>query len=136
MTDKPRPIAVDVTRPFWDALRRDSVVIQRCEECSAWIWYPRPRCTRCLSADLRWTGVTGEGTLHSYTVARQATHPAFEDEVPQLIAIVQLDEGVNVTTTIVDAVQSIEIGSRVTPVFDHGDDGITLLRHRLVGDRQ
>jgi hypothetical protein len=38
---------------------------------------------------------------------------------------------VRVSTTLVDvAPEAIAIGMRVQPVFDHGDDGITLLRFR------
>jgi uncharacterized OB-fold protein len=53
--------------------------------------------------------------------------------VPQAIAIVELDEGVHVTGTVVGDPGALRIGAPVTPVFDHGDDDITLLRFRLVG---
>ena len=70
--------------------------------------------------------------MYSFTIARQPTHPAFAAEVPQLLAIVELDEGVRMTTTLVDvdARRRCASASRSTPVFDHGDDGITLLRFR------
>ena len=131
-TGEPRPVPTTVTTPFWDALREERVVLQHCGACGTWVHYPRARCSHCLAADLRWEEVTGRGTLFTFTVARQATAPAFAHEVPQLIAVVELDEGVHVTTTIVDAQPgALRIGSRVEPVFDHGDDGITLLRYRL-----
>ena len=105
--------------------------LQRCAACAAWVFYPRPRCSTCLSDALEWHTVSGRGTVYSYTVARQATHPAFAAEVPQLLAIVELDEGVRVTTTMVDVdPDDLRIGLPVAPVFDHGDDGITLLRFR------
>ena len=46
-----------------------------------------------------------------------------------MIAVVELDDGPRVTTTIVgiDA-DDVQVGQRVRAVFDHGDDGITLLR--------
>jgi uncharacterized OB-fold protein len=75
--------------------------------------------------------VSGRGTVYSYTVARQATHPAFEAELPQLLAIVELDEGVRMTTTIVDvAPEDLRVGLAVEAHFDHGADGMTLLRFR------
>jgi uncharacterized protein len=129
---KPRPVPTAVTQPYWDALRDERVTLQHCADCGAWVHYPRARCPRCLSADLRWEEVTGRGTVFTFTVTRQATAPAFADDVPQLIAIVELDEGVHVTSTIVDDLpDAVRIGAPVEPVFDHGDDGITLLRHRL-----
>jgi uncharacterized OB-fold protein len=129
--EPPRPVPIEATQPFWDGLAADEVRLQRCKACDSWVFYPRPRCSTCLSADLAWHTVSGRGTVYSYTVARQATHPAFAAEVPQLLAIVELDEGVRLTTTMVGlAPDDLRIGLPVEPVFDHGDDGMTLLRFR------
>jgi uncharacterized OB-fold protein len=131
----PRPVPIEATRPFWDGLAVDEVRLQRCRACNAWVFYPRPRCSTCLSDALDWHTVSGRGTVYSYTVARQATHPAFAGEVPQLLAIVELDEGVRITTTIVGvAPDELRIGLPVEAVFDHGSDGMTLLRFRPAMD--
>jgi uncharacterized OB-fold protein len=133
---KPRPRPTPLTQPFWDALRDERVMLQRCGACDSWVYYPRARCPRCLSGDLTWHEVSGRGFLFSFTVTHQPTTFQFADEMPQLIAIVELDEGVRLTTTLVatngDAGhRDLAIGLPVVPVFDHGDDGITLLRYRL-----
>ena len=131
----PRPVPIEVTRPFWDGLAVDEIRLQRCRACSAWVFYPRPRCSTCLSDSLDWHTVSGRGTVYPYTVARQATQPAFAGQVPQLLAIVELDEGVRMTTTLVDAApEDLRVGLPVTPVFDHGGDGVTLLRFRPATD--
>jgi uncharacterized protein len=128
---KPRPVPTATSQPFWDALGEDRVVLQRCHDCGTWIHYPRARCLHCLSARISWHDVDGDGTVFSFTVALQPTAPPFADEVPQHLAIVELREGVRVSTTLVDvAPNAIRIGMRVAPVFDHGADGITLLRFR------
>jgi uncharacterized OB-fold protein len=128
---KPRPQPTPVSQPFWDALREERVDLQRCDECSRWVYYPRARCPACLSDQLTWTTVDGRGTVYAFTVAEQATAPPFADEVPQLLALVELTEGVRVSTTLVDvAADAIRVGLPVEPVFDHGGDGITLLRFR------
>jgi uncharacterized OB-fold protein len=122
-------VAIDATRPFWDGLTADEIRLQRCRACGSWVFYPRPRCSTCLSDQLDWHTVSGRGSVYSFTIARQATHPAFAAEVPQLLAIVELDEGVRLTTTLVGlAPEDIRIGLPVAPVFDHGSDGVTLLR--------
>ena len=127
----PRPLVTEAAKPFWTGLQGNHVVIQRCGNCHSWVWYPRERCTTCLSDDLRWTEVSGRATVYTYTVARSPTMPAFADDTPQLLAIVELDEGVRVTTTLADvAPEDVRIGMAVAPVFDHGSDGITLLRYR------
>ena len=129
---KPRPQPTPITRPFWDALREERVILQRCGACDSWVYYPRARCPRCLSGDLTWTEVSGRGHLFSYTITHQPTTYQFADEMPQVIAIVELDEGPRLTTTIVGAVHGeLTLGAKVVPVFDHGDDGLTLLRYRL-----
>ncbi len=128
---KPRPVPTATSQPFWDALREERIDLQRCDGCDTWVYYPRARCPHCLSDRLTWQAVDGVGTVFTYTVALQPTAPPFADEVPQLLAMVELVEGVRLSTTLVDVVpDAIAIGMPVQPVFDHGDDGITLLRFR------
>ena len=132
---KPRPVPTPVSQPFWDALREERVELQRCDDCGRWVYYPRSRCPACLSDRLTWTPVDGLGTVYTFTVAEQPTAPPFADEVPQLLAIVELTEGVRLSTTLVDVEpDAIRVGLPVAPVFDHGTghdgDGVTLLRFR------
>jgi uncharacterized OB-fold protein len=128
---KPRPRPTPVTQPFWDALRDERVVLQRCGACDTWVYYPRARCPRCLSGGLSWTEVSGRGHLFSYTITHQPTTYQFADEMPQVIAIVELDEGVRLTTTLVGVEHgSLRAGMKLVPAFDHGDDGLTLLRYQ------
>lgn len=130
-TPKPRPVPTATSQPFWDALREERVDLQRCDDCGTWVYYPRARCPHCLSARLTWRTIDGDGTVFTFTVAPQPTAPPFADEVPQLLAMVELAEGVRLSTTLIDVdPEAIAIGMRVQPVFDHGDDGITLLRFR------
>ena len=128
---KPRPHPTPVSQPFWDALREERIELQHCDDCGRWVYYPRSRCPACLSDRLTWTAVAGDGFVYTFTVAEQPTAPPFADEVPQLLAVVELTEGVRMSTTLVDVRPDvIDIGRSVVPVFDHGDDGITLLRFR------
>jgi len=128
---KPIPVPTPTTAPFWAGLKEGVVRIQRCAACDAWVFYPRTRCPRCLSDRLDWRTVSGKGTLVTFTIARQPTAPQFADEVPQKLAVVELDEGVRLTTTLVGVDESeIRIGMRVEPFFDPVTDEITLLRYR------
>ena len=129
----PLPAPTPTSQPFWDGLRDGVVRLQRCDDCGTWIYYARSHCTSCLSTDLTWTDIGGGGTIYTFTVARQPTMPHFADEVPQLLAVIELDEGPRITSTLVDIdPDAIEIGMRVEPVFDHKDDEVTLLRYRPV----
>ena len=71
------------------------------------------------------------GTLYSFTVARRPVGPHFVDAVPQLLAIVEWDEGPRFSTELVNvAIEDIAIGMRVRPVYcDYPDDDVTMLRY-------
>jgi uncharacterized OB-fold protein len=105
--------------------------MQRCRACRAWVHYPRVRCTTCLSADLDWEPVDARGTVHTFTVTHRPTAAVFADQMPQVIAVVELDNGVRMTSTIVtDDPSTLHVGTPVVGVFDHADDRPTLLRFR------
>ncbi len=128
---KPIPRPSPTTRPFWDGLNERKVQIQRCDGCDSWVFYPRTRCPSCLSDLLIWREVSGQGVLYTYTLARQPTAPHFADETPQQLAVVELDEGVRMTSTLVNVEPSdIVIGMRLQPYFDQVTDAITLLRYQ------
>lgn len=128
---KPLPVPTPTSRPYWEGLRAHEVRMQRCAACARFVFYPRSNCPFCLSPELEWRRVSGEGTVYTFTIARRATAPPFEDEVPQRIAVVELAEGPRLTTTLVNVEpDAIRIGMAVKPVFDDiaGTD-ITLLRY-------
>ena len=128
---KPIPRPSTTTRPFWDGLNERKVQIQRCDGCDSWVFYPRTRCPSCLSDLLIWREVSGQGVLYTYTLARQPPAPPFADETPQQLAVVELDEGVRMTSTLVNVEPSdIVIGMRLQPYFDQVTDDVTLLRYQ------
>ena len=127
--DKPLPVPTPTTQPFWDGLRQHKVILQYSPSSDRWVFYPRVLTPGSLTDDLQWRAVSGEGTLYTYTVARRPTAPPWADSLPQLLAIVQLDEGPRISTELVNVEpEDIKIGMRVTPVFaDQEGAGVTLL---------
>jgi len=133
LAELPRPIPypTPTAQPFWDALARDELLLQRCGACGAWVHYPRRRCTTCMSEDLAWEAVEPAGTIHAFTVTHRPTAVVFADQMPQVLAIVELPNGVRLSTTIVtDDPAALRGGDAVVGVFDHADDRPTLLRFR------
>jgi len=127
MHDDVRPMPTPTSAPFWEALGRHELLLQRCRGCSAWIHYPRNRCPSCFGADLGWERADPQGVVHTFTVAVKPTAPMFADDLPQVIAVVELSNGVRLTTTLdVDDPASVSIGMAVTGRFD--GDRPTLLR--------
>jgi uncharacterized OB-fold protein len=78
--------------------------------------------------------VSGHGTVYSYTIARQAFHPSFEDKLPLCIAVVELVEqaGLKLLTNIVDLPpEGVSIGDPVEVCFRDVADEITLPLFRV-----
>lgn len=131
--NKPLPHPTEISQPFWDGLKAHQLRLQQCEDHGHWLFFPRTHCPSCGSRKLAWRTVSGEGSLYTFTVGRVPTLPEFTDEMPQLLAVVELDEGVHLNTTLVgvDPAQ-IRIGQRLRPVFDDRPGEATLLRYTPV----
>ncbi len=128
---KPLPHPTPASRPFWEAAKRHELQIQRCTKCSAHIFYPRELCPECLAPDLQWIKVSGKGSVYSFTIAQQATHHGFAEEVPYVIAIVELDEGPRLTTNITGCKpEAVRIGMPVVASFDDVTPEMTLVKFR------
>ena len=130
--NKPLPQPTHISAPFWDGLKTHEVRLQQCDH-GHWLFFPRTHCPTCGSRQLAWKTVSGEGQLYTYTVARVPTLPEFSDEMPQLLAVIELDEGVHLNTTLVGvAPEALRVGQRVRPVFDERPGTVTLLRYTPV----
>lgn len=91
-------------------------------------FYPRVLAPCTLADDLEWREASGLGTLYTYTVARYPTAPPWRDECPQLLAVVELDEGPRLTTEMIDvAPQELRVGMRVEAVFSRDNDASPVL---------
>ena len=128
---KPLPRPTVSSQPFWDAAKRHELQIQRCKSCGAVLFYPREVCSECLSSDLGWIRASGRGTVYSYTIAQAPTHPAFREDVPYVVAIVELDEGPRLTTNIVGCdPAAMRIGMPVVATYDDVTPDRTLVKFR------
>jgi uncharacterized OB-fold protein len=133
--ERPMPVKTPTTAPFWDALAQHRIVIQYSPSLEAYVFYPRVRAPRTLADDLEWREISGMGTLYSFTVAYRPVSPHFADAVPQLLAIVEWDEGPRFSTEMVlpaDRADPAElsVGMRVRPVFfDYPEHDVTMLRY-------
>ena len=133
--EHPMPVKTPTTAPFWDALAQHRIVIQYSPSSQAYVFYPRVRAPGTLADDLEWREISGMGTLYSFTVARRPVSPHFADAVPQLLAIVEWEEGPRFSTEMVNVdidadPAQLRVGMRVRPVFfDYPEHDVTLLRY-------
>ena len=98
---KPVPTVSGETRPFWDGCRRGDLLIQRCNGCGEYQFYPRAICAICWGTDIGWVKASGKGKIWSFTVTYQNRTPGFAEEVPYVVALVELEEGVKMFTNII-----------------------------------
>jgi uncharacterized OB-fold protein len=123
----PTPTLYEWNRPFFAAGTEGKLILQRCLRCKTLIYYPRLVCPSCLSPEYEWETMSGRGNVFSFAIVWRPNHPAFADQLPITLAIVELKEGPQMVTTLVDcAPDRVEIGMDVTVVFTTIADGIAL----------
>jgi hypothetical protein len=77
------------------------LLLQRCRSCGNFWFPPSARCHHCLSPDPEWQEVSGDGRIYSFVVYHRLYHPAFEQDLPYVVAIVQLAEGPRLLSNII-----------------------------------
>lgn len=83
-----------IVSEFRAGLERGELLVQRCGVCAKLNMYPRYACPHCQSEDLGWQTASGAATLLSHTVLRAGAPEGFEDDLPYALAVIRLDEGV------------------------------------------
>jgi len=127
VSDRPLPMPTDVTLPYWENARAGKLVVQKCGSCGTLQFYPRPFCIACLSEDLSWIEMSGNGTIYTFTVNRRPANDYMKDKVPYVVAAVDLDEGVRMVANIVGADPgAVRCGARVRVTFEKASEEITL----------
>lgn len=99
---KPLPKVTDENETYWYGLREGKLFVQRCVSCRSLQFYPRFFCTHCHGRELEWHETKGTGTVYTFTVIRRPPVEAFKDDVPYILALVELDEGIRIMTRIVN----------------------------------
>lgn len=131
--NKPLPVIDGDSKPYWDAAREHRLSLPRCNDCGKFHFYPRNLCPYCKSQSLTWEDVSGEGTVYSYTVPRVPITPAYQDDVPYVVALVELAEGPRMMANIIDCEpEQVKIGAKVKVVFQDVTEEVTLPQFRLV----
>lgn len=127
-------------RPFSDIsfesfLNEEKLMGSRCSQCQALYVPPRPICTACRGADMRWEQVSGKGRLAAFTCISIAP-PAmiaegYNRHNPYISGVVELEEGARVDARIegIDPKkpEEIRIGMSLKAVFLHRGDHRTVL---------
>ncbi len=133
MSGKPLPEPPAEAQPVLQAAAGGRLILQRCRSCEAVQFPPRVHCTSCGHAGVEHVEATGRGTVHTFAVIHRNRTPGWADELPYVVAVIDLDEGCRITSNVIGcAPDTVHIGMAVGIVFEEVDD-VTLPRFRPVG---
>jgi uncharacterized OB-fold protein len=132
---RPLPAPDELTRPFWEAARQHQLVVQQCSACSYFNHPPRTVCDACQSQTLAFVPVSGKGTVYTFSIMYQQNIAGFEQQVPYVNLLVELDEQPQlfmVTNLPGTERDKVKIGGRVEVYFEDVNEEITLPMFRVV----
>ncbi|MGD0917823.1 MAG: Zn-ribbon domain-containing OB-fold protein [Thermodesulfobacteriota bacterium] len=129
---KPLPVVQPWSKPFWEAAKRHRLMIQRCNDCGLKIFYPRKYCPDCWSANLDWFEASGRGKVFSYSITMAGVEERFAEDLPFVLALVDLEEGIRMMTNIVECKpDEVSIGMDVKVTFRDVTDEFSLPMFKL-----
>lgn len=111
-------------------LAEGRICLQRCELCGVAIFPPRTICPRCGGQALDWQESSGAGMVYSTTTVRQKPERGGDYN----IALVDLDEGVRMLSSVEDCPDGVAIGAAVTARIRTNDKGVHLVRFVADGE--
>jgi uncharacterized OB-fold protein len=132
--DKLVPEPTPHSARYWEGLNEHRLLLQQCPHCGKVRHYPQPMCPACHSMEITWIEASGRGTVHSWTMTHHAFHPGVRDELPYLLATVDLEEGVRMNAQLRGVPpEDMRIGLPVHVAFDTVKEGLTL-PYLIAGD--
>ena len=132
MATRMAPTITPDTEFFWNGLRDNKLLIQRCGGCGELRHPPRPMCPKCRS--LNWEAIesSGRGTVYSYVMPHQPRFPFFD--YPYVVALVELEEGVRIVSNLTDIDPAdVTVGMPVQAYFQTFDNDLVLHQFRPAG---
>lgn len=125
------PTPVGLNGEFYAHAACGALCFQRCDDCGAWRHPPRFLCPSCGSERFTWTPSTGHGRVFTWTVTHRETDPAFQ--VPYVVLVVEMDEGVRVIGSARDLDPSeLRLDLPVVVELERMNDAVALLNFRTL----
>jgi len=110
---------------YWEGTRKEKLIIQRNPATGVYQFPPQWITHDTQSFDLEWVEVEPRGVLYSWTRIWHPIHPALNEAVPYIVAVVELPHAGHVRmlgNLLGDRLQTVTIGTPVKAVFEHHDD--------------
>jgi uncharacterized protein len=124
-SDVLKPVRSRDTAFFWDGTAAGELRIQRCGACGSLRHPPGPMCPACGATSPDHVVAGGGGEVYSYVVHHHPPMPG--RELPFVVALVELPEGVRVLGELLDvAPEDVRVGMPVEVTFLPVDDDLAL----------
>jgi len=120
---RPLPVPTDDSAPYWEAMNRHELLLQRCRDCQHVTYPPGPMCTACQSFELEHFVSSGKGHVYSWTVVQHMGHPAFDP--PYAVLLVEVEEGPRIIAQLLapnsNEWEQLEVGTPVRITWDESE---------------
>jgi hypothetical protein len=132
----PIPAPSELSSPFWAAGLEGTLRLQKCDAC-AHVRFPLdPICPRCLSAQYEWAALSGRGTVQTFIRFQRAYDPSWEDRVPYVVALIELEEGpVMISNVVGEGALDVKVDDPVEVVYELTSADAALPQFRLTKGR-
>ena len=81
-----------IFKDYSAALKKNKLLGLKCNDCGAITIPPKMACWKCASPNMEVTELSGKGKIQTFTTIYVAPEGR-ENEVPYIVALVELDEG-------------------------------------------
>ena len=129
------PVPDELSKPFWDAINESRLVVQKCTDCNALQFPPRPRCPDCGSEKLEWKETSGRGHIATYMVSQDSRLQRRVPDQPFNIALITLDEEprINFYSNLPGVpAKEVPVGAPVEVIFEEIAPGQLIHEWKLV----
>lgn len=133
MLKKPMPTIDSDSDEYWNGAKSNKLMLRYSKDKNEYFLYSRILGNASEDDNLIWKQVSGEGEVYSYTEVHTPAGPAFEEDVPYIVALIQLKEGTRIISNIViKGNEKIKIGDKVKVFFDKVSDELTIPKFKKV----
>lgn len=106
---------------YFSFLENGEFKVQKCNDCTNYIFFPRLNCTHCHSDNYQWESPNRQGVIYAFT------YMPVKDSLSMRNAIlVNMDDGFRLLSTLITD-QEIQIGDRVEAFIEKAVQGPRLV---------
>jgi uncharacterized OB-fold protein len=117
MPDFQKPKINSANKTFWEEIKNEKFMLQKCNGCNDIFFPPRIICPECLSDDIKHIESSGRGVLYAFTEIRGRV-PGFK--TPFVIGLIELDENPGRFLSRIEApYENLKIGQKMKVKYAH-----------------